>query len=126
MAASWTSSGCPAGPSDTGAFRLEWSGPKDATFRLEKLAETGEATLVYQGADTATTITGAKKGEVQFRVGTVTDGSVSAWSKTCAVTVSPPSMTLTLLLFSIGAVVSVCTVVAILRGHKAHRAGEIG
>jgi hypothetical protein len=125
VAAEWTSTGCP-GSSDTGAFRLAWTGGEQANFRLEKLTEDAAPTLVYQGRDTATTVTGAREGDVSFRVGELVDGRVASWSRTCTVDVSPPSMTLAFTLFGLGTFVSICTVAVILRGHRAHRAGDIG
>lgn len=126
MAASWAQhGGCPGAPSDTGAFRLSWTGGDNATYRVEQV-DHGKSTLIYQGPDTATTITGQREGKVSYRVGVVDNGRVSAWSKTCTVRVQPPATWLAFTLFAVGALVTLCTIIAIVRGHRAHRAGEIG
>lgn len=124
MAAEWTS--CPAAPSDTGAFRLGWKGPDGATFRLERIDDSGGPSLIYQGPQTGTTITGAREGTLAYRVGMVsTEGRVASWSQPCTVQVRPPEMWLALALFALGATVTLATAGAIVRGHRAHRAGEL-
>lgn len=114
---------CPPELSDTGAYRISWNGPEDALFRLE---ENGE--LLYEGPELATTVSGRTPSDYVYRVGLVESptGTVGSWSSRCSVTVSPPPLSLALGFFSVGFVVFVALLVVVIRGHRAHRRGEIG
>ena len=113
---------CPDGPSDTGAYRLSWTGPEAATFRL-----TEDGVTLYAGPDLATTVTGRREGEREYKVGVVdAQGQVGAWSTACVVATAPPSLGAAFGLLGVGFVVFVATFVAVIRGHRAHRRGEIG
>lgn len=112
---------CPENTSNTGAFRLSWCGPDGATYRLQQ----GDA-VAYEGVDTATTITGLSKGKYDFRLGVLRNGAVNDWAASCTVEVAPPSLGLALVFFAVGAGIAAATVFAILRGHRAHKRGEIG
>jgi hypothetical protein len=112
---------CPDGPSATGAVRLSWSGPDGAAYRLEQ-----DAAVIYEGADSATTVTGLSAGSYAFRVGALRDQTVDAWSVPCTIDVAPPSLGMALVFFAVGAGIAFATVLTILRGHRAHRRGEIG
>lgn len=113
---------CPDGPSDTGAYRLSWSGPESAMFRLVE-----DGTTLYEGPDLASTVTGRRQGERKYTVGVVdAQGQVAAWSSPCVVATAPPSLGAAFGLLGLGFVVFVATVVAVVRGHRAHRRGEIG
>jgi hypothetical protein len=119
---------CPRDSSDTGAFQLSWTAPVDASFRLEEReldGAGGAVTVVYEGYDTATTLTGRPEGSYEYRVATIQPESTQ-WSVPCVVEVAPPSLGLAFALFGAGLAVTVGTVVAILRGHRAHRRGALG
>jgi len=107
---------CPDGPSSTGAYRLEWSGPPDAVFTLEQ-----DGRVLYSGSDQATTVSGQPRGRYSYRL-TATGAPTSA---SCTVEVQPPSMALALSLFAVGLVVFVATLLLVVRGHRAHRRGEL-
>lgn len=114
---------CPSGTSDTGAYRLSWNGPSEVVFRLEE-----NGTVLYEGPEVATTVSGRAPDEYLYRVGILEEGgeTVRAWSQTCAVRVSPPPFTLALGLFGVGLVVFASLLVVVVRGHRAHRSGRIG
>jgi len=113
---------CPSAPSDTGAYRLSWTGLDAHTYRLE---ENGE--LLYQGSEQATTVSGRPAGDYEYRVGVATGaGAVEDWSDPCHVVVAPPSLELAFLLFSLGFLAFAAVLVVIVRGHRAHKRGELG
>jgi hypothetical protein len=117
---------CPDGPSETGAYRLSWSGPEGATFRLVETslsASSPAERVLYEGNDDASTVSGRPEGLYRYKVGIV---EVRAWSESCTLRVEPPSMHLAITLFGIGFAVVAATVLTILFGHRAHRRGEIG
>lgn len=105
---------CPPATSETGAFRISWEGPEDAVFELR---ENGE--LIYRGVEGATTVTGRPAGVYEYTV-----EAAGAGSEPCVVEVAPPSLAFAFTLFGIGFVVFVCTLVLILRGHRATREEE--
>jgi hypothetical protein len=117
---------CPADPSTTGAYRLSWQGPGGGEFQLEERGEAGDFEILYSGPDVASTVTGRGEGEYTYRVGAVAGEGVIAYSEPCVVAVEPPSLGLALALFAVGLAVTGSTVALILRGHAAHRRGEIG
>lgn len=121
---------CP-GPSDTGAYRIAWTVPAtggtgEASFRLAERRDGGEETVVYEGAQAASTVTGRQAGVHVYRVAVVGSGEQAVWSAPCEVTVAPPSMSMALLFFTVGLAITGATVGLIVGGHRAHRKGEIG
>jgi hypothetical protein len=105
---------CPPAISETGAFRISWDGSEGAIFELR---ENGE--IIYQGGESATTVTGRPAGVYGYAVATA-----AVESEPCVVEVAPPSLGFAFTLFGIGFVVFVCTLVLILRGHRATRDEE--
>lgn len=110
---------CPASTSDTGAYRIAWSGADDAFVRIEE-----NGSVLYEGREEATTVSGRPAGEYVYRIGLVEAGQVS-WSDSCTITVTPPSLALAFLLFGVGVTVFASLLVAVVRGHRAHRRGEL-
>ena len=110
---------CPGPTSDTGAYRIAWSGANGADVQL---LENGE--LLYEGSQEATTVSGRPAGEYVYRVGTLEAGDMS-WSAPCAITVAPPSLGLAFFLFGVGFAVFASLLVVLVRGHRAHRRGEL-
>lgn len=108
---------CPETNQD-GAFRLAWEGGgKGAVYRLLE-----DGALLYEGRDLASTVTGRHEGVYAYELA-LQDGVVGA---RCEVAVRPHSLADAFGLFALGAVVFVSTLVAIVHGHRAHRAGRIG
>ena len=110
---------CPGGASDTGAYRIAWSGADGSPVRLEE-----NGSIVYEGSQDATTVSGRPAGEYVYRVGVVRDGGVS-WADACTVTVAPPSLALAFTFFGMGLAVFASLLVVVVRGHRAHRRGEL-
>jgi hypothetical protein len=108
---------CPEEPSTDGAYRLSWAGDAGAWELVE------DGARVYEGADTATTLTGRREGAHVYEL--------KEWGKAetlarCEVSVEPYSLGQAFSLLGVGAFVFVATVVFVVRGHRAHRAGTIG
>lgn len=102
---------CPSGPSDTGAFRISWSGSEGRDVRLEE-----NETLLYAGPDEATTVSGRPEGEYSYRIGYGDSGEV--WADSCRVAVSPPPLSLAFSLFGVGLIVFLSLLVVVVRGHR--------
>ncbi len=120
---------CPSGPSDTGAYRLGWRGDDGGAFQVhETTISTGKTTLVYEGPATATTITGREAGSYRYQVTQVGAGRAvqGLRSESCVVEVAPPDLNLALSLLGVGGFITAAIVVSIIRGHRAHRRGELG
>jgi hypothetical protein len=105
--------------SDTGAYRIAWNGADGTAVRLEE-----NGSPLYEGADSATTVSGRPAGEYTYRIGLM-ESSETAWTDSCTTTVTPPSLTLALVLFGVGMFVFASLVVVVVRGHRAHRRGEL-
>lgn len=110
---------CPGSTNDTGAYRIEWTAANGAVVRIE---ENGE--ILYEGPQDATTVSGRPAGEYTYRIGVVDSGDIS-WSDSCTITVSPPSLGLAFFLFGVGLTVFASLLVVVVRGHRAHRRGEL-
>ena len=110
---------CPGPTSDTGAYQIAWSGADGAAVRV---MENGE--VLYEGPQDATTVSGRPAGEYVYRIGLLEAEDVS-WSDSCTVTVAPPSLGLAFFLFGVGFTVFASLLVVLVRGHRAHRRGEL-
>lgn len=116
---------CPEGVDDTGAYRIEWSGPDGAHYRLVERQPSGEVDTLYRGDHVASTVSGRPRGLYGYRVGATSEGTVSAWSSWCEVEVEPPTLATALSFFGFGVLVVVATATLVIRGHRAHRRGEL-
>jgi hypothetical protein len=112
---------CPDTESDTGAYRIAWSSDGSKVVRIEE-----NGTLLYEGTENATTVSGRPKGEYIYRIGQVERGGQTVWANTCRVVVSPPSLTLAMSLFATGLIVFASVLLVVVRGHRAHQRGELG
>jgi hypothetical protein len=122
---------CPAG-ADTaegarksGDYAIGWSGPEGANYRLVEHAADGKD-ILYEGPQLGSTVTGRLEGDYHYEVGLLEGGDVTHWSERCTVKVDPYPLSLALTFFAFGLVVTVATVALVIRGHRAHRRGEIG
>jgi hypothetical protein len=116
---------CPPSPNDIGAFRLSWRGPQNGLFRLTEEGPAGRL-ILYEGEDRASTVTGRRAGDYAYRVGVLDGAEFTRWSDPCFVTVKPPSLGAAFALFGVGLFVTLATAWLVVRGHRAHRRGEIG
>ena len=108
-----------------GYYRLTWeNGPDASAFQLQesRSAEFTQAKVIYQGGDLASVISGRSNGEYHYRIRQVDEeGSpVSAWSESLQVTVEHHPLGRAFVFFTIGLVVFVITLVAIMRGSRKH------
>lgn len=116
---------CPAVANDTGAYRLSWGGPEGAEYRLtESAGDSGR--IVYEGADTASTVTGRDQGTYTYRLEVLEPGGTTASPTSCTVEVAPPPLALAFGLFGLGLFICLATVTLVTRGHRRHRRGELG
>ena len=72
------------------------------------------------------TVTGRREGDYHYQVGVLQDGKVSHWSEGCTVLVRPYSLSLAFTFFAFGLVVTLATIALVVKGHRAHRRGELG
>ncbi|HXV62102.1 MAG TPA: hypothetical protein VEK15_15490 [Vicinamibacteria bacterium] len=110
---------CPGSTSDTGAYRIAWSGTDGTVVRVEE-----NGSVLYEGVQDATTVSGRPAGDYVYRLGLMEGGNV-AWNDSCTVTVAPPSLALAGFLFAVGFSVFASLLVVVVRGHRAHRSGEL-
>lgn len=112
---------------------LEWEIPEESdfseslTFQLEEAAsdDFSDPSLRYEGPDSASVVSGLAEGEYYFRVRSVADeDDTSAWSDPVHVTIEYDSLAKAFLLFGIGAVVSIATVVLVITGDRRTRREE--
>lgn len=108
---------CP-GQSDTGAFRLAWSGDGEGPWRVQETRSDGTQVVLELGDDTATTVTGRQAGAHTY-VLVAPDGTRS---DPCVVEVAPPSLGLAFGLFGVGLAVTLATVALVVVGHRQHKA----
>ena len=108
---------CPGSASDTGAYRISWRAEDGALVRVDE-----NETLIYEGPESATTVSGRPAGDYVYRIGFA---GTESWEDTCTVSVAPPSLGLAFLLFGVGLSVFASLVVVVVQGHRAHRRGEL-
>ena len=112
---------CPGPTSDTGAYRISWTGEGGADYQL---VENGE--VLYQGSELATTVSGRPEGNYLYQVSSLgPDGSTAAMSEPCSVSVTPPPLGLAFGLFGLGFAVFLAVLITIIRGASAHRRGAV-
>jgi hypothetical protein len=110
------------GANHDGSYRIAWTGHEGADVELVEHGPLGEQNI-YRGPEDASTITGRPAGDYHYQVLLVDDPQTAA---SCMVKVRPYSLGLAIGFFSVGFAVTVLTVAVILRGHRAHRRGELG
>lgn len=107
--------------SQDGVVTLAWSLDPGESVRLERSPDATfhDVTTLYQGRDTASTITGLPDGRYFFRA------SGNGWQETVAVDVEHHSLTRAFVFFILGAVVFLSTaalvVVGSMRGNRVGR-----
>jgi hypothetical protein len=110
------------GANRDGSYRVAWKGAGGAGVELVETGPLGKQ-VIYRGPEDASTITGRPEGDYQYRVAVV--GQLES-SAECTVKVRPYSLSLALGFFAVGLAVTLFTIGVILRGHRAHRRGELG
>ena len=122
---------CPEGsstaeePNRDGAYRIAWQAADGVVTRLVETR--GDAvTVLYEGEDRATTVTGRPEGDYLYQVSEVRDGLALTPSEGCRVVVRPYPLPVAFAFFGAGLLVTLFTVLLVVRGHAAHRRGELG
>jgi hypothetical protein len=113
--------------SSSGHIKIIWKQAKGTMdgmdFQLQKSMDSSfqKGTMVYRGDDLATYVSGLANGNYFFRLRFVSEGSkipLSSWSAPLQLTVKHHSMQSAFLLFILGAVVFLSTVVVLIKGLK--------
>lgn len=116
----------PEGASRGGDYALSWTGPAGAEFKLVETAAEGEPVTLYQGPQLGSAVTGRTRGDYVYNVGLLHEGEVTKWSEPCRVLVTPYPLAVAFVFFGFGLVVTLATIALVVRGHLAHKRGEIG
>jgi len=110
--------------SDDGAVTLTWDKEPSATIILQRdrSAAFTDPLVLYEGSDNGSVITGLEEGEHFFRIGS----SEGKFSEPLRIRVEFVSRVQLIILLSLGAVVVLATVLAIVLGHLGTRRTEGG
>lgn len=106
--------------SDTGHFRLSWPAPGEGavvTVEESTASDFLGARTIYQGAESATVISGRLDGTYHYRI----RAGRGPWSEPVSVTVRHHSLAQAFAFLAVGAVVFVATALLIISGHRRHR-----
>lgn len=104
--------------SDTGYFRLSWTGDGAAvTVEEATTADFSDARVIYEGTEAATVMSGRLDGTYHYRI----RAAQSRWSAPIIVTVRHHSLAQAFAFLTVGALVFVATAVLIIAGHRRHR-----
>ncbi len=105
--------------STTGYFQLSWQGGQQFVVQQSDTENFSYSKTIYQGEDTATSMTGLSDGNYYYRVGTKnkSDSTIN-WSKPIRVDVAHHSLSRALLFFAMGASVFIAILVAVYLGNK--------
>lgn len=110
----------------SGSFKLSWN-IKDSVlannlvlFELHQSHQSDfdSVIVLYQGSDLASYISGLAEGTYHYRVRSMLESDTSDWSDPITVVVKHHSLQLAFLLFGIGAIVFLSTVIVVVRGSK--------
>ncbi|MDZ7660887.1 hypothetical protein [Thiohalophilus sp.] len=111
-----------------GYYQLKWqNADKNVRFEIEEADNLAfdDARRLYQGRDRATVITGRPDGIYYYRARiAAVDGPTGSWSDTVKVEVDHHPLSRALGFFSIGAIVFIAILVAILIGNRRYHIKE--
>ncbi|MFO7955288.1 hypothetical protein [Thioalkalivibrio sp.] len=99
--------------STDGGFTLAWESDETVVLEQGTGPDHGDARIVYEGGDTSTVISGLPDGEYRFRLRAA---DRDAWADEATVVVEHHSLARAFGFFSVGAVVFLVLIGAILRG----------
>lgn len=101
-----------------GFFRLNWGLSDGADFELQEAPdpEFSDPRTLYQGADTASVISGKPNGTWHYRVRAVTHAGHGPWSDSVTVTVAHHALSRALIFLSLGFVVFLAIAATVVRG----------
>ena len=109
--------------SSDGVFQLEWTHPGRVRIEQALRSDFGDAVVVYEGADRATTVTGRVDGLYHYRLIALDplDASVEAGARRATslqVEVSHHPLSRALAFFALGLLVFASTVVLVVQGDR--------
>jgi len=107
--------------SNDGKTVLTWSAPENARVNIQQSADSNftDPSILYQGRDSATVITGLMDGDYHYRGRIETaDGSVSPWSSPTSITVKHHSLVRAFSFFMTGLLVFLATLLLIVLGAR--------
>lgn len=106
---------------ESGYFKLEWktsTSEKEILFELQQsfTPSFSNPTIIYQGNQSASFISGMPDGEYFYRIRQIHAGDKSPWSKSTVVKVKHHSLSLAWLLFGLGGLVFMATAILVIHG----------
>jgi len=113
-----------------GYYQLTWDADTDIKSPVYQIEEASNpdfssATVLYQGPDEATMVTGRGNGHYYYRARIVgAPGEAGQWSATTEVIVKHHSLTRAFSFFTVGAIVFIAIFVAVMVGNRTHRGKE--
>jgi hypothetical protein len=113
-----------------GYYQLTWDADTDIKAPIFQIEEANnpdftDATVLYQGPDEATVVTGRSNGHYYYRARVVgAPGEAGQWSTTADVIVKHHSLTRAFSFFTVGAIVFIAIFVAVMAGNRRHRGKE--
>ena len=105
--------------SRTGYFQLKWKSGEEGEFVLQQDTTSlfSSPKTLYNGSDTARTISGLLNGDYYYRVRT----AEGEWSEPLMVTVEHYKLSTAFIFLGLGAMVFLATAILVIRGHIIHR-----
>lgn len=107
--------------STAGYFRLSWEGTEGSNYVLQEASdpEFSQTSILYEGPDTATLISGRADGTYYYRI-RYSDQADDAgtWSNVTRVEVAHHPLSRAFMFFALGAIVFIATLVVVVMGNK--------
>lgn len=105
-----------------GYYQLNWQGDIKSDYLLEESTDPSftQSTILYEGPDTATLISGRADGTYYYRIRFIQDDTESGWSNVTRVEVSHHPLSRAFMFFTLGAIVFIATLAVVVLGSKTH------
>ena len=103
-----------------GYYQLSWSGAPDSAYELQESprADFASTITLYRGPDRASMLTGRADGDYFYRLRALDGPQAGPWSTTLRVEVRHHPLSRALLFLTLGALVFLATLAAILVGNR--------
>ena len=105
-----------------GYYQLSWQGDINSDYLLEESTDPSfsQSTILYEGPDTATLVSGRSDGTYYYRIRFIQDDTESGWSNVTRVEVSHHPLSRAFMFFALGAIVFIATLVVVVLGSRSH------
>ena len=105
-----------------GYYQLSWQGDINSDYLLEESTDPSfsQSTILYEGPDTATLVSGRSDGTYYYRIRFIQDDTESGWSNVTRVEVSHHPLSRAFMFFALGAIVFIATLVVVALGSRSH------